>query len=320
MLPCWRLLPFWPLLQVPPPKSLPFFLPCLHLPLSPLAEEALRFWKVSSGPVDPPTGKAINFQRAWDRLVAVACASSLVSQATSMARARLLASQQKQAGAWLTALPVSALGLRMENDCIRVAVGLWLGSALCLPHACAQCGSEVDETGVHALSCRKSRGRLPCHHSLNDIIKRALVAIDVPCTLEPRGLCRGDGRRPDRISIIPWAQGRCLVWDATCHDTFAPTNIPFSTKGAGIVADRAAYSKRLLYSDLCQSYIFIPFAVESAGSFGKDALDFLSELGRRTRLKTKDPLSYLKLCQNLSMCIQRFDTVFILGCSCTELV
>ena len=145
-------------------------------------------------------------------------------------------------------------------------------------------------------------------------------SIDVPCALEPRGLCRGDGRRPNGISVLPWKQGRCLVWDATCHDTFAPTNVPFSSKGTGVVANRAAASKRLLYSDLCQSYTFIPIAVESAGSIGKDALDFLHDLGRRTRSKTKDPLSYLKLYQKISVCIQRFSSVSVLGCSSTELV
>ena len=142
----------------------------------------------------------------------------------------------------------STLGLRMDNNSIHVAVGLHLGSALCIPHDCALCGAQVDEIGVHALSCHKSKGRLARRSYLNDIIKRALTAVDIPCALEPRGLCRGDSRHPDRISIIPWEQVRCLVWDATCHDTFAPTNVPFSSKGTGFVANRAAASKRLLYS------------------------------------------------------------------------
>ncbi len=73
----------------------------------------------------------------------------------------------------------------MDNDSIRVAVGLHLGSALCIPHDCALRGPQVDETGVHALSCRKSKGKLPHHSYLNDIIKRALTAIDIPCALEP---------------------------------------------------------------------------------------------------------------------------------------
>ena len=64
------------------------------------------------------------------------------------------------------------------------------GLSLCIPHDCALCGAQVDETGVHALSCHKSKGRLPHHSYLNDIIKRALTAIGIPCAFEPRGLCK----------------------------------------------------------------------------------------------------------------------------------
>ena len=280
----------------------------------PHQDDALHLWKSSSSSSDPPTGRSMSIQKAWDRPVVGAFASSLISGADSINKARLLASQQKESGAWLSAPPVSALGLRMDNNTIRIAVGLRLGTALCLPHDCSQCGARVDETGVHALSCRRSQGRLPRHSSLNDIVKRALVAVKVPCTLEPCGLCRGDGKRPDGISIIPWSQGRCLVWDVTCHDTFAKSNLHLATDGAGLVADQAASNKRRLYSELCQSHFFVPIAVESTGSFGQDAMRFFHELARRTRSETKDPLSYLKLCQKISVCIQRFNSISILGC------
>ena len=42
-------------------------------------------------------------------------------------KAKLLAVQRKESGAWLTAMPASSLGLRMEDDAIRVAVDLQLG-------------------------------------------------------------------------------------------------------------------------------------------------------------------------------------------------
>ncbi len=47
------------------------------------------------------------------------------------------------------------LGLRMDDDdAIRVAVGLRLGSTLCRPHSCQHCGAEVDRLG---LAVRKVR-------------------------------------------------------------------------------------------------------------------------------------------------------------------
>ena len=74
-------------------------------------------------------------------------------------RARLLSVSTKESGAWLRALPVTALGLRMDDVTLRVAVGLRLGKAVCGPHTCQLCGSAVDVLGRHALSCRRSEGR-----------------------------------------------------------------------------------------------------------------------------------------------------------------
>ena len=44
----------------------------------------------------------------------------------------------QQEGASLNALPVPLLGLRMEDETTRVAMGLRLGTPLCRPHECSQ--------------------------------------------------------------------------------------------------------------------------------------------------------------------------------------
>ena len=43
----------------------------------------------------------------------------------------LRAVSTRRSGVWLRALPVSPLGLRMDYDMVRVAVGLRLGSLVC---------------------------------------------------------------------------------------------------------------------------------------------------------------------------------------------
>ena len=45
-------------------------------------------------------------------------------------RARLRASQQEFSGAWLQALPLSAIGLKMSNEVVRVAVSVRQGANL----------------------------------------------------------------------------------------------------------------------------------------------------------------------------------------------
>ena len=39
--------------------------------------------------------------------------------------------------------------------------------------------------------------------------------------LEPSGPNRGDGKRPDGITVHPYSRGHCIIWDATCVNTFA---------------------------------------------------------------------------------------------------
>ena len=130
----------------------------------------------------------------------------------------------------------------MSDEAIRVAVGLRLGSQFCLPHQCP-CGSAVDETGTHGLSCKKSGTRILRHNALNDIVHRALVRAGVPSVKEPAGLFRLDGKRPDGITQIPWATGKCLAWDVTVTDTLAPSYASISSISAGAAAERAAENK-----------------------------------------------------------------------------
>ena len=93
---------------------------------------------------------------------------------------------------------------------VRVASGLRLGVPLCRPHLCISCGEDVNILGTHGLSCRFSKGRHSRQASFNDIIKRSLESAKIPCHLEPTGLFRSDGKRPDGASIVPWRVGRCL--------------------------------------------------------------------------------------------------------------
>jgi len=134
---------------------------------------------------------------------------------------------------------MSSLGMRMDDNTIRVAVGLRLGAPLCRTHSCHHCRAEVDCLATHGLSCRWSEGRHHRHAALNDIIHRALASAKVPSHLEPSGLYRVDGKRPDGITVVPWSCGKLFVWDATCSDTFAPSYLSSAASEAGAVAASA---------------------------------------------------------------------------------
>ena len=150
---------------------------------------------------------------------------------------------------------------------MRITIALRLGALICQPHRC-RCGAMVDARGLHPLSCRYSAGRLPRHAALNDVIKRALTTAGIPSNLEPPGLDRGDGRRPDGMTVFPFKLGKPLVWDATCSDTFAATNIAHTALQPAHAANAAEASKVQKYQNLTDRYLFQPIAVETTGVFG----------------------------------------------------
>ena len=118
-------------------------------------------------------------------------------------RVRLLAVATKESWSWLNAPPISSVGLCMDDDVICVAVELRLGVALCEPHQCRHCQADVDCCSTHGRSCCFSMGRFARHAAINDIIKRSLDAVKIPNHLEPTGLYRSDGKRPDGATIVP---------------------------------------------------------------------------------------------------------------------
>ena len=155
--------------------------------------------------------------------------------------------------------------------------------------------------GTHGLSCRSSSGRYHRHSAINDIIHRTLSAAHVPSRLEPQGLLRTDGKRPDGMTLTPWSVGRPLVWDATCPDT-------------GKVAELAEVKKDQKYSLLGATYLFTPVAIETSGAIGPRSRVFLRELGRRVRWESGEPRATSYLLQRLSVAVQRGNAAVILYC------
>ena len=286
----------------------------LHMSVDPSEAVALASWQSTvDTTIHHPTAENAKQQKAWDEPCCYKRAMNLLDRAPDeYTRARLLAGQQKTSGAWLRALPISSVGLRMADDVIRVAVGVRLGTNLCSPHVCV-CGQQVDARGTHGLACKRSAGRHPRHGLLNDIIWRAMQRAKVPASKEPTGLTRTDGKRPDGVTIIPWARGRCMAWDVTVPDTLAPSYLQASAGRAGVVAEQSEAKKVTKYTTITNTHLFIPLAFETLGVWGEQAQKFVSELGRRTTEVTKDTRETDFLRQRLSVAIQRGNALACLG-------
>ena len=173
----------------------------------------------------------------------------------------------------------------MDNEVVRIAVGLRLGLSLCQPHECVHCGVA---SGTHGLSCRFSRGRHARQAIINDIIKSSLDTAKVLSHLEPLGLSRLDGRWSNSGTL----EGGEGIRDATCPDTLALSHITLAASEGGAVAADAERRKNLKYAHLDRSLLFIPVAIETLGVLGLEAKQSLRELAQHLEAVAIEPLIY----------------------------
>ena len=135
---------------------------CLQAISSPYLAEAQCEWSIDNDKPSPPVPVS-HRQKVWDLCKMAVFASRLLEASPDvLTKAQILASSTKEAGAWLHTIPLSSLDLCMDDDTMRIVVGLRLGAPLCRPHTCCHCGEKVGHLGVHGLSCRRSEGG---HHT-----------------------------------------------------------------------------------------------------------------------------------------------------------
>ena len=228
-------------------------------------------------------------------------------------RARLLAVSNKESGSWINALPSTNFGNLLDNDSLRIAVALRLGATICLPHRCGHCGDPVGSSGIHGLSCLYSQGRRSRHDAINELVRRALVSASIPAVLEPPGLDRENGKRPDGMTIGAWSHGKPLTWDVTCVDTLAISRLTSSSTEAGKAAEDAEEAKRVKYADLEDRFVFYPIGLETFGAWGPGAKELINTIGRRIRERTGDSRSTEFLRQRIAVEIQRGNAASVLG-------
>ena len=68
--------------------------------------------------------------------------------------------------------------------------------------------------------------------------------------------------------MIPWRNGKLLVWDATSSDAFASSYVSRAISEAGAVAAPAEDRKRIKYTCSEPTYTFTPIDIKTSGVFG----------------------------------------------------
>ena len=135
---------------------------------------------------------------------------------------------------------------------------------------------------------------------INDIIWRAIKRAKISTYKEPTKLMQ-NGKLPGGATLIPWSRGKALAWDVTIPDTYAAS----TALEAGRAVIHAAEMKSTKYRELDATHIFVPIAIETAGTWDKQATELLEEIGRRCILEKEDPKETIYLYQRIAIAIQR---------------
>lgn len=279
--------------------------------LDPVVSDAEGNWCNTHGNL--PNENLRKIQRVWEsNEIENKIAAINESLSKNHDKARILANSICESGAWLQALPSPQLGTHLSNEEFRIAVSLRLGSPIVQPHICI-CGDRVTKYAHHGLSCSKAKGTRSRHASVNDLIHRALKSAEIPSILEPPGCSRPDGKKPDGMSLVPWARGRSLLWDFTCVDTFAPSYLNSTSRHVGSASRKAEREKITKYNDLLNQFIFVPVATKTSGVIGKVGLELIQKIGSKIADVTNENKSTSYLIQRISVAIQKGNAASILG-------
>ena len=121
--------------------------------------------------------------------------------------------------------------------------------------------------------------------------------------MSPEGCAVQSGRMAH--TLVPWANGRPLIWDFTCEHRLADSYRQVFKNEGRCVADAAEDKKRTKYAGLALSHLVQPVAFETLGGIGTDTLRFITSLGKKITQATDELRATVFLRQRHGIAIQR---------------
>ena len=89
------------------------------------------------------------------------------------------------------------------------------------------------------------------------------------------------GLVPDGVTQQTYRNGKCMIWDYTCHNTFADTYLnvnKWSGQKAGRVAEEAEKDKVRKYAPMSRDFYMVPICVQTTGVWGPSGYKFIPNL------------------------------------------
>ena len=121
---------------------------------------------------------------------------------------------------------------------------------------------------------------------------------------------RTSGFDPARWETFRWHHHSPLVErQAISLGRYANAHVVNTAREAGGAANHAATNKNTKYSQLSNTHVFVPVAIETGNTWHHQAVELVQEIGRRTANVTGDVRESNFLFQQLSVALQRGNAV-----------
>ena len=190
----------------------------------------------------------------------------------------------------------------MDDNTIRVAVGLRLGSTLCRPHTCQHCGADVNHLATHGLSSKKKvkGATIDMQPSTRFYTGYWHQRASHASRLEPSGLDNHDPMEEWQAASMGYNMPRHSrhVLLLLCHQW---------CWSSGYLGGREEVSQ--IYPIVGPSHSFTPVGIETLGAIRKKSLAFLKELSQKVWQHTGEVKARTYLLQHLSVSVQRGNSV-----------
>ena len=125
-------------------------------------------------------------------------------------------------------------------------------------------------------------------------------------------LCPSDGKRPDRLALIPWRSGGALVWDVTVVCPLADSYVASAAREARSVAELAATKKKNKYSGMAADYLFFSqLRSRFSAQLMNRLLTFIHFRQKSQRSGDERETRLFCLFQRVSALVQRYNSVLL---------